>query len=77
MHFKQLVYGLRMLGCDWACIPPTEFHVKFGRIEGMSTRRGQVVFLRNILDEAQSRMIESMKAKKSMFTIRIKLESHD
>ncbi|KAI0223882.1 putative arginine--tRNA ligase, mitochondrial [Lamellibrachia satsuma] len=65
MHFKQLVYGLRMLGCDWACIPPTEFHVKFGRIEGMSTRRGQVVFLRNILDEAQSRMIESMKAKKT------------
>lgn len=65
MHFKQLVYGLRMLGCDWASIPPTEFHVKFGRIEGMSTRRGQVVFLRSILDEAQSRMIDSMKSKKT------------
>ncbi|KAK2193859.1 hypothetical protein NP493_5g16017 [Ridgeia piscesae] len=65
MHFKQLVYGLRMLGCDWAGVPPTQFHVKFGRIEGMSTRRGQVVFLRSILDEAQARMIDSMKSKET------------
>ena len=65
MHFKQLVYGLRMLECEWADVPTTEFHVKFGRIEGMSTRRGHVVLLRDILDEAQRKMIESMNAKNS------------
>uniref|UniRef100_A0A1I8NHV0 Probable arginine--tRNA ligase, mitochondrial n=1 Tax=Musca domestica TaxID=7370 RepID=A0A1I8NHV0_MUSDO len=33
-------------------------HVKFGRIHGMSTRRGQAVFLRDLLDEARDRMQE-------------------
>ncbi|KAK6620845.1 hypothetical protein RUM43_011141 [Polyplax serrata] len=30
-------------------------HVKFGRIQGMSTRKGKVVFLRDVLEEAKER----------------------
>ncbi|XP_061396984.1 probable arginine--tRNA ligase, mitochondrial [Musca vetustissima] len=33
-------------------------HVKFGRIHGMSTRKGQAVFLKDLLDEARDRMLE-------------------
>lgn len=31
-------------------------HVKFGRIKGMSTRKGNIVFLKDILDEAKEKM---------------------
>lgn len=30
-------------------------HVIFGRIQGMSTRKGKVVFLRDVLEEAKER----------------------
>jgi len=63
-HFKQLVRTLSRLGHDWVS-NMTDLHVKFGRIEGMSTRRGQVVFLRDILDEAKYHMLETMKSKTS------------
>ncbi|KAM7359651.1 arginyl-tRNA synthetase, mitochondrial [Cochliomyia hominivorax] len=33
-------------------------HVKFGRIHGMSTRKGQAVFLKDLLDEARDIMYE-------------------
>lgn len=33
-------------------------HVKFGRIHGMSTRKGNVVFLKDILDETRDLMIQ-------------------
>lgn len=33
-------------------------HVKFGRIHGMSTRKGQAVFLKDLLDEAKDIMYE-------------------
>lgn len=36
-------------------------HVPFGRIHGMSTRRGTVVFLQDILDTAKSSMLDIMK----------------
>ncbi|XP_058176823.1 probable arginine--tRNA ligase, mitochondrial [Anopheles ziemanni] len=36
-------------------------HIKFGRIHGMSTRRGQVVFLKDILHEAQELVLEKQK----------------
>ena len=42
-----------------------EVHVDFGRIEGMSTRRGDVVFLQDILDEGKAQMIEVMRNKSS------------
>ena len=36
-------------------------HVQFGRIKGMSTRKGTAVFLSDILDEAKDRMAENMR----------------
>ncbi|XP_040170562.1 probable arginine--tRNA ligase, cytoplasmic [Anopheles arabiensis] len=36
-------------------------HVKFGRIHGMSTRRGKVVFLKDILHEAQQLVQEKQR----------------
>lgn len=36
-------------------------HVNFGRIQGMSTRKGTVVFLQDILDTAKERMLMNMQ----------------
>lgn len=36
-------------------------HVKFGRIRGMSTRKGNVVFLKDILDEAKELMYKKQQ----------------
>lgn len=40
-------------------------HIKFGRIHGMSTRRGKVVFLKDILDETRDLMIQRQLASPS------------
>jgi len=62
-HFNQLLRTLVHLGHGWAANwTLDDFHVKFGRIEGMSTRQGNVVFLRDILNEAQQRTLDRMKA---------------
>ncbi|CAO3610384.1 unnamed protein product [Cunninghamella blakesleeana] len=37
------------------------YHANFGRIQGMSTRKGNVVFLQDILDTAKEKMLENMK----------------
>ncbi|KAF9583013.1 Arginyl-tRNA synthetase [Lunasporangiospora selenospora] len=42
-------------------------HVSFGKVQGMSTRRGNAVFLEDILDTAQSTMLEKMKENDSKF----------
>lgn len=49
LHFQQLFRTLSAMGCEWAdrCA-----HVPFGRMHGMSTRRGNIVFLDEVLDEA-------------------------
>jgi arginyl-tRNA synthetase len=51
-HFELLVRALAAMGCEWA---PRVIHVSFGRVQGMSTRRGNVVFLDEVLDEAKER----------------------
>lgn len=48
-HFAQLIRTLGAMGFDWAS---KMAHVPFGRVHGMSTRRGNVVFLDEVLDEA-------------------------
>jgi len=65
-HFKQLLRTLVQLGHGWAADwSLDEFHVKFGRIDGMSSRQGNVVLLRDVLDEANQRTLDRMKATNS------------
>ncbi|XP_063079817.1 probable arginine--tRNA ligase, mitochondrial [Engraulis encrasicolus] len=56
-HFHQLFSILQAMQQPWAqrCR-----HVAFGLVQGMSTRRGEVVFLEDILDEARHRMLTNM-----------------
>ncbi|XP_066280161.1 probable arginine--tRNA ligase, mitochondrial [Branchiostoma lanceolatum] len=57
-HFCQLFKTLEKMGHTWAdrCQ-----HVKFGRVQGMKTRRGEVVLLEDILNEAQRQMLDNMQ----------------
>lgn len=52
-HFVSLKSVLSLMGHAWA---NNIEHVKFGRIKGMSTRKGTIVFLSDLLDEAHVRM---------------------
>jgi arginyl-tRNA synthetase len=58
LHLQQLFKILELLGFEWAnrCQ-----HVNFGMVLGMSTRKGTVVFLDDILAEAKERMHEVMR----------------
>lgn len=49
LHFSQLFRTLEAMGLSWA---KSCQHVPFGRVHGMSTRRGSVIFLDEVLDEA-------------------------
>lgn len=49
LHFEQLFLTLKAMGHDWA---DQLKHVPFGRVHGMSTRRGNLVFLDEVLEEA-------------------------
>lgn len=42
-------------------------HISFGKVQGMSTRKGNAVFLEDILDTARSTMLEKMKENESKF----------
>jgi arginyl-tRNA synthetase len=64
MHFKQLFRILNMMEYDWAkdC-----HHINFGMVNGMSTRKGNVVFLEDMLDQAKEQMLEVMKRNEVKF----------
>ena len=49
LHFALLFRALGEMGLEWASRCE---HIPFGRVHGMSTRRGQVVFLDEVLDQA-------------------------
>uniref|UniRef100_A0A8C5A5L8 Probable arginine--tRNA ligase, mitochondrial n=1 Tax=Gadus morhua TaxID=8049 RepID=A0A8C5A5L8_GADMO len=57
-HFLHLFHILRLMGHPWA---ESCRHVSFGLVQGMSTRRGEVVFLEDVLDEACARMLHNMQ----------------
>ncbi|BFZ19802.1 hypothetical protein BsWGS_22841 [Bradybaena similaris] len=73
-HFVKLVAILDRLGVPWASRPIDDIHVRFGRVRGMSTRQGNAVFLSDLLDEAKSRVIKSIKCRS---TSRVPEESLD
>ncbi|AZR74187.1 arginine--tRNA ligase [Anoxybacter fermentans] len=64
LHFKQVFKVLELMGYEWAnrCV-----HVPFGLYlfsgEKMSTRKGKVIFLEEVLDEAVSRVREVIEEK--------------
>jgi arginyl-tRNA synthetase len=52
LHFQQLFKVLELMGYPWS---QRLVHVDFGHVLGMSTRRGEVVFLQDVIDEAVQR----------------------
>jgi arginyl-tRNA synthetase len=58
LHFQQLFKVLELLGHPWAadCV-----HVAFGRVKGMSSREGNVIYLEALLDEARDRALRNMR----------------
>lgn len=61
-HFQQVFQMLKIMGHEWAerCQ-----HVPFGIVKGMKTRRGEVTFLEDVLNEVQSRMLQNMASIKT------------
>tara|TARA_B100001167_G_scaffold190048_1_gene155924 strand:- start:88 stop:1782 length:1695 start_codon:yes stop_codon:yes gene_type:complete len=59
LHFRQLFKVLELMGEAWAgdCM-----HVNFGLVQGMSSRKGNVIYLEELLDEAKRRAQEYMNA---------------
>lgn len=55
-YFKQLFQISNMALSP----PPNLQHIGFGRIKGMSTRKGTVVFLEDILDTAKEKIMDYM-----------------
>ncbi|MCE9673668.1 arginine--tRNA ligase [Myxococcus stipitatus] len=72
LHFRQVFRTLKEMGQPWAerCV-----HVAFGRIHGMSTRKGQVVQLNQVLDEAKERA--SVKVKENQEAGRLQTNDPD
>jgi arginyl-tRNA synthetase len=58
LHFRQLFRVLKAMGREWA---DRMVHVNFGRVHGMSTRKGNVVLLTDVLDEAKVRAREKVQ----------------
>ncbi len=59
LHFRQLGRVLGAMGRDWA---DRIVHVNFGRVHGMSTRKGNVLFLEEVLDEGKRLAAEAIRA---------------
>lgn len=64
-HFVALFSILRNLGFDWA---DNMRHIKFGRIQGMSTRKGTAVFLEDLIDGVQKVKLQTQQATDSKYS---------
>ncbi|NXY42609.1 SYRM protein, partial [Ceuthmochares aereus] len=71
-HFQHLFQILKLMGYDWAerCQ-----HVSFGLVQGMKTRRGEVIFLEDVLNEVRSRMLQNMASAKTTKEIEDPMET--
>ena len=65
LHFQQMFAILSKMGFAWAA---NLKHIQFGTVNGMSTRRGNVVFLEDILDEAYRTMHDVMKSNPNKYS---------
>ncbi|XP_033342175.2 arginyl-tRNA synthetase, mitochondrial [Megalopta genalis] len=70
-HFLNLMQILNQMKLPWA---NRLKHIKFGRVRGMSTRKGTAVFLEDILNEAQEIMRERQMIKT---TTKVSLDEMD
>jgi arginyl-tRNA synthetase len=64
LHTAQFFEILKQLGFEWA---NRLEHVNFGMVQGMSTRKGTVVFLDNILNDTKDKMHEVMKKNEAKY----------
>lgn len=74
LHFRQLFLVLERMGFDWAkqCK-----HIPFGLMlmdgQKMSTRRGKVVFLEDVLDEAAAHALRIIEEKNPSLTSKVEV----
>ena len=62
LHCAQFFKILELLGHPWAQKESEGLlHINFGMVQGMSTRKGTVVFLDHILDETKEQMHDVMR----------------
>lgn len=64
LHAAQFFEILKQMGFEWAKDLQL---VNFGMVQGMSTRKGTVVFLDNILEETKEKMHEVMKKNENKY----------
>ncbi len=64
LHFKQVFGTLKLMGFDWAddCIHVGTALVKFAD-KKLSTRKGDVIFAKDVIDEAASKTLEVIESK--------------
>jgi hypothetical protein len=66
LHFNQLFKTLELMDEEFAK-PGMLEHINFGMVNGMSTRRGTVKFLDDIIDEATDVMHEQMRSNEAKY----------
>lgn len=64
LHLAQFFKVLELMEFPWA---KDLVHVNYGLVQGMSTRKGTVVFLDQIIKEAASVMYDQMKSNEEKF----------
>ncbi|KAI9671664.1 MAG: hypothetical protein M1831_003192 [Alyxoria varia] len=56
VHVQQFIKILDLMGGEYSQLSKKIAHVNFGKVQGMSTRKGNVKFLADVLDDVQSAM---------------------